>query len=71
VPYYGDTDLSDGMYTTGSTKNTSTVAATRGLWTVPAATLTTYQPAADGYTFSSTPLAALPASAVVAAFSAE
>lgn len=71
VPYYGDADSTDGLYTTAGVANASTSAAAFALWTVPAATLTTYQPAASGYTFASSPLAALPGSAVVAAFTAE
>lgn len=69
--YYADGDPSDGLFTTGGSANTSTTVAGGSLFVVPSAQLTTYQPTAPGYTFTSTPLAALPASAVVVAFTAE
>jgi len=70
VAYYADRDPSDGIFTTGSEVNTSTNADAAALWAVPGATLTTYQPAADGYTFNSSPLAGLPGYAVIAVFQA-
>ena len=67
-----DGDPADGLFTTGGAANTGTSVDGNGLFAVPAAQLTTYQPAAPGgYEFTSTPLAALPASAVIVAFTAE
>ena len=72
VVYYADGDPADGLFTTGGAANTGTSVDGNGLFAVPAAQLTTYQPAAPGgYEFTSTPLAALPASAVIVAFTAE
>ena len=69
--YYADGDPSDGLFTTGGAVNTGTAVAGGGMFAVPSAQLTTYAPEAAGYTFSSSPLAALPAAAVVVAFTAE
>ena len=70
-PYYGDGDPSDGLFSTGGSANTSSDAAASGLFVVPDATLTTYGAEAEGYTFGSSPLAALPGSAVIAVFYAD
>lgn len=70
-PYYGDGDATDGLFSTGGAANTATDAAAGGLFVVPDATLTTYGAEAEGYTFGSSPLAALPGSAVIAVFYAD
>lgn len=66
--YYGDSDPADGLFSTAGAPNGAASAAAGGLFAVPDAELTTYQPLADGYEFNSSPLAALPAMAVIAAF---
>ena len=71
VVYYADGDPSDGLFTTAGSVNTGASVAGGGMFAVPSAQLTTYAPEAAGYTFSSSPLAALPAAAVVVAFTAE
>jgi hypothetical protein len=69
--YYMDADPADGLFTTGATVNTSTSAAASAVFVVPGAPITTYTAEADGYTFDSITLGALPGLALISAFYAD
>ncbi len=60
--YYADADPSDGPFTTGGVKNTSTSGS--ALWIIPAAPPVEYGVTAEGYTFPKVTFAAPPGGAL-------
>ncbi len=67
--YYGDGDATDGAFTTAGTRNT---AATRsGFYAIPGAPIETYSAVAEGYSFVSTPMGAIPGGALLMIFRGE
>jgi hypothetical protein len=67
--YYADTDTSDGLFTTGTTPNSATIAAARSLYFIPGAPIITYK-ADDGgaHTFTSRLAGSFPGWSVFVAF---
>lgn len=66
--YYMDTNSADGLFTSSSGVNTATSAAASSVFAIPAAPVTVYTAAADGYTFEPLTGGSLPGIALFVAF---
>jgi hypothetical protein len=70
--YYGDTEPTDGLFTSAETGvNTATDAAAGGLFFVPGAPIYTYTATADGYAFEQLLFGGVPGMVTVLKFTAE